>query len=211
MTRITRTLIRTAAFVTAFCLTILGQTGAALYDAHGAMRGEAPQPSITISGGTEAQHSMAEWAIDRFAEANLPLPDIAIEFHASMEDCGGYLGYYRQSDKQLDVCNQGDGRIEPIHTILHELAHAWSFEYLPVHTVEAFTEDRGLDAWRDADADWWLQGQEQAAEVVAWGLMDDEEPFKNIWVIREQCDQLSAAFKSLTGIDPLHTSTVSCK
>ena len=128
-----------------------------------------------------------------------------------MEECQGYLGYYDRSENQLDVCNQGDRRTEPIHTILHELAHAWSFEYLPKDVVEEFTADRVLDAWRDADARWWQQGQEQAAEVVAWGLTNDEEPFNSIWVIGEQCEQLSAAFAFLTGIDPLHESTESCQ
>lgn len=211
MTRTTRTLMRTATIVTAFCLTGFTQSGAAVPDTHEAPIVEAATPAITISGGTEAQHAMAEWAIARFDEADLPLPAMAIEFHSDMEDCNGFLGYYDRSEKQLDVCNQGAPRTDPIHTILHELAHAWSFEYLPEDIVEAFTEDRGLDAWRDADARWWQQGQEQAAEVVAWGLMNEAEPFNSIWVIGEQCEELSAAFAFLTGIGPLHTSTESCQ
>jgi heat shock protein HslJ len=213
--------MRTATIVTAFCLTGAGQTGAAVqdthenhiheHDTHEQVGSEAPQVATAIIGGTEAQHAMAEWALARFDEADLPLPSMTIEFHTDKADCNGYLGYYSRSDKQLDVCNQGSPRTEPIHTILHELAHAWSFEYLPKDIVEAFTEDRGLDAWHDADARWWQQGQEQAAEVVAWGLMDEAEPFNSIWVIGEECERLSEAFAYLTGVDPLHASSHSCQ
>lgn len=218
--------MRTATIVTALSLTGFGQIGTAVEDTHAHdththdthhyntqehVTDEAPRTATTISGGTEAQHEMAEWAIARFDEANLPLPAIAIEFHADKDECQGYLGYYDRSEKQLDVCNQGAPRTEPIHTILHELAHAWSFEYLPKDIVEAFTENRGLDAWRDADARWWQQGQEQAAEVVAWGLMNEVEPFNSIWVIGEECEQLSEAFAFLTGIAPLHSAAHSCQ
>ncbi|MDH3247455.1 MAG: hypothetical protein OEQ47_00725 [Acidimicrobiia bacterium] len=41
--------------------------------------------------------------------------------------------------------------------------------------------------------------------------MNEAEPFNSIWVIGEQCEQLSAAFTFLTGIAPLHSADHSCQ
>ena len=173
---------------------------------------EAPQqPAIEIVGGTADQQKLAQWAIDRYQEAGLPLPSTRIEFHATREGCRGYLGHYSQSQGRVDVCNSDNERTEPIHTILHELAHAWSFEYLPQTTIDAFTEYRGLTAWHDTEVAWWKQSKEQAAEIVAWGLMDGDDPFLNRWVIGEPCEELADAFELLTGTAPLHDSRESCR
>ncbi len=98
-----------------------------------------------------------------------------------------------------------------MHTVLHELAHAWSFTFLAADDQEHWSEHRGLAAWHDDNAAWWKQGREQAAEVIAWGLMSEAEPFLNTWVIGENCEDLAASFRLLTRIDPLHAGNHSCR
>ena len=166
---------------------------------------------IAIEAATPEQEAMVEWALARFAEAGLELPPMTITFSPSTAGCRGFIGYYSRAASQLDICNAGGLRTEPIHTVIHELAHAWSFAQLPSEDRQRWSQHRGLDSWHDDTVAWWQQGKEQAAEVVAWGLMSDTEPFSNRWVMSEQCEDLAVSFRLLTGIDPLNTANHSCR
>ena len=64
------------------------------------------------------------------------------------------------------------------------------------------------ESWDDSH-NWWLMGQEQAAEIVAWGLMDDQSG--SVYLYSESCQELAAAFELLTGIPPLDTHTDNCE
>lgn len=161
----------------------------------------------TVLSATPDEVAMVERAVARFAEAGLALPAISVTYHDTIDGCHGYLGHYDAAGFQLDMCNRGQSHIEPVNTLLHELVHAWSFEYLGESTQATFTNHRELDDW-STGLNWWLMGQEQAAEIVAWGLMD--ESFRSAYVNSESCTDLATAFEILTGIPPLHTNTDHC-
>lgn len=153
-----------------------------------------------ISGATMDQLQLFKWSRAQFAGAGLPLPDLDVRFHQDRAGCDDANGRYRKRDHRLRMCNVGDMTTTPEHTMLHELGHAWSFEYLELETIQAFLELRDLEDWRDVEA-WWLKGQEQAAEIVAWGLMGDR-PFESRFTRWVPCEELSRAYLLLTGVAP---------
>ncbi len=154
-----------------------------------------------ITGATPEQSSLLKWARSDFVRAGLPLPDLDVRFYPDREACGDAHGRYRRDGGLLRMCNRGELKTSPRHTLLHELTHAWSFEYLDRDTIRAFLELRDLDEWADPDDDWWDMGQEQAAEIVAWGLMGEYE-FNSFRTQDEPCDALAAAYTLLTGNQP---------
>jgi hypothetical protein len=170
---------------------------------------EAGAAETNITGAGTGEKATVEWALDRFEAAGLALPAISINFHDTADGCHGYLGHYAAASAQLDMCNWGQSHIAPVNTLLHELAHAWSFELLDEDTRAAFIAHRELSSWDDRDVNWWLRGQEQVAEIVAWGLMDD--PFRSAYLNSERCADLAAAFEMLTGTAPLHANTDHCE
>ncbi len=165
--------------------------------------------AVHTLAATPEQRALATWAIGRFTEAGLPLTDLTITFHDTEDGCDGNLGLYRTSTRHVDLCNWGQDRTAPENTILHELAHAWISEFVSERGRQEFVDHRRLDNWHHADGAWWQMGQEQAAEIVAWGLMED--PYRSVWLHTEQCANLAEAYEILTGATPLHTSTEFCK
>jgi hypothetical protein len=83
--------------------------------------------------------------------------------------------------------------------VLHELAHAWMHRQLDDATQRAFMDQMGLEVWSSAEVPWYDRGVEQAAQVIAWGLMD--EPIELIRLDRS-CEQLVESFHLLTGGQP---------
>jgi len=121
----------------------------------------------------------------------------------------GYQGYYDHGLGTVDVCNNGDAG-DPRRTLLHELGHAWAFTHLTDDQVAAWTTHRGLTAWTSDTLPWWQMSKEHAAEIIAWGLQDDDE-YQSIWLHLEECEDLAATFELLTRTPPLHTNTHYCK
>ena len=106
------------------------------------------------------------------------------------------------------MCNWGQHHtITPTMTLLHELAHAWSFEYMTPKDQQAFVEERELDDWI-INVSWWHRGQEQAAEIIAWGLTDGSR--QTFYLDGQPFSDLASAFEMLTGTAPLHSATDSC-
>jgi hypothetical protein len=87
-------------------------------------------------------------------------------------------------------------------TILHELGHVWSSQHVDGETQALFLAERGLEVWGDQGVPWHERGFEHAAEVMAWALLD--EPFTVARIGSPSCDELAAAFRILTGVDPLN-------
>ncbi len=170
--------------------------------------GATTRAGLAVANATTAEAAMVEWAIDRFEEAGLELPPVSVAFHDTVDGCRGYIGHYDAGSRRLDVCNRGETHIDPVNTLLHELAHAWSFDHLSDADRVAFIARRNLESWDDSYS-WWLMGQEQAAEIVAWGLMDDLA--RSVYLYSESCEGLAAAFELLTGVPPLHTNTDNCE
>jgi hypothetical protein len=172
--------------------------------------GESTRDRVLIDQASPGETATVNWAIDRFDATGMHLPDLIITFHDNRESCDGFNGMYQSSSHQVDICNRGGGDIEPRHTVLHELAHAWSLDGISLEAVAEFLTIRKLDAWASPDLAWWQQGREQAAEIVAWGLMDAGR-FHSVWIQTEPCSALAQAFQLLTGQEPLHDSTHSCE
>jgi hypothetical protein len=152
---------------------------------------------------SRADAALAEWALERFDRAGLVLPPLRITFHDEPAGCGGHFGLYRSgAAAQVDICGFNWDRfvVTARKTILHELAHAWLGHESSAATRERFLELRGLTTWGDDRFPWEEQGSEQAAEIIAWALMDEEVEltrFRNT-----SPPALIEAYRNLTGSVP---------
>lgn len=165
---------------------------------------DALSQEFAVVNATAEQRALVDRAVRRYGAAALPLPEFTITFHGDTAGCNGYLGYYDPTLGTLDMCNWGQHyRITPASTLLHELAHAWSFEHMTAEDRQAFTEHRGLDHWHH-DGSWWHMGQEQAAEIIAWGVGGTD--FASVYIDEAPCSELVAAYTVATGTEPLHQS-----
>ena len=120
-------------------------------------------PTITyLNAPSDDQRRVVEWAVARYVEAGLELPDLEISFPVT---CGGKAGRYLVGQNTIELCRPQR------KLVLHELAHAWddnsSLDRL------AFLQERGLDHWYEQPGQRSNEsGGEQLALVVTWGLMD---------------------------------------
>ena len=152
----------------------------------------------------QADVALAQWAFDRFDRAGLELPEVSIAFHDDRAACEGHVGYFRPGvPAGIDICGFNWDRflVTPKKTILHELAHAWAQQSLDGETRSRFLDLRGLDIWQDNSVPWEERGFEHAAEVLAWGLMDEDLFLTSIG--ETDIRQLAEAFELLTGRTPL--------
>lgn len=169
-----------------------------------------PVPAhVTYDNGTEAEHEMTDWALSRYAAAGLDLPNLTVSFHDDLGECDGFIGIYRRLEAHLSICNRGGRPTEPRHTVLHELAHVWSFTTLSGDDIDRFNDHRGLLHWQGGDS-WWQQGAEQLAEIVLWGVQDPSDPFRSVWTHTERCADLALAYRLVTGAEPLNDSGTFC-
>jgi hypothetical protein len=161
-----------------------------------------PAPALAVEGGTVEQHSMAEDAIAQFVRAGLSLPPVVVEFVGpSLEPCGGARAktHLDRDPHVVSVC-WGDP-----YVLLHELAHVWIFRTASDEQRVAFMGLReDVRAWAASSDGWEDQGREHAANVIAWGLM--ENPIVVSRTYPNDRASLVSAFKGLTGIQPIHTS-----
>ena len=152
----------------------------------------------------ESDVALARWAFDRFDRAGLELPEVSIAFHDDRVACDGHVGYYHSGEPaSIDICGFNWDRflVTPKKTILHELAHAWAQLSLDSETRSRFLDLRGLDIWQDKSVPWEEQGNEHAAEILAWGLMDEDLLLTSIGETGTL--ELAEAFELLTGKTPL--------
>lgn len=159
-----------------------------------------PKPEISIETADPDQRRMAEWAVGRFKDAGLVLPAIVIRFPGpSLAPCGGSQGraFTHRTPMEVTMC------WSDAYVLLHELAHAWEAHNLPKHRRQAFMALRSdVDSWGDASVPWHRRGAEHAANVVAWGLLEDPYPISRTYP--NDPDSLMEAFRMLTGVAPLH-------
>lgn len=158
------------------------------------------EAETVISGGTSRQVEMASWAVARYEAAGLDLPPLVIEFVGrDLAGCGGAPGraYPRRTPAQVKLCWN-----DPI-LVLHELAHVWEAHNVAATDHEPFMAMRtGVESWVGADIAWVRQGREHAANVIAWGVLDEPRPVLRTYP--NDPDSLRAAFEFLTGTEPLH-------
>lgn len=153
---------------------------------------------------SDADQEIVDWADNLFDTAGLKVPPVDIELHDSHEPCGG-------SEGRLVTSTTGPGTVlvcathdKPEvqdrwrrRTLVHELAHAWSFGALTEDDRKAFLELRGLQSWLDPNDPWHLRGAEHAAEIVLWGLVDFDIVL--VKLPNRSCDELTRAFLLLVG------------
>ncbi|MEN8237874.1 MAG: hypothetical protein ABFR53_01605 [Actinomycetota bacterium] len=156
--------------------------------------------ALTVEGGTTEQQMLAAQVLDRFAMAGLELPPIAIEFVGpSLEACGGARAraHLDWDPITVSVC-WGDEFV-----LLHELAHVWTFGAVTEKQEVVFMGLRAnVHAWADPADRWADQGREHAANVVAWGLMEDPQVVGRTYP--NDRASLVEAFTVLTKTQPLH-------
>jgi hypothetical protein len=155
---------------------------------------------VAIEAGQASQQQMAEWAIDRFAQAGLDLPPLVIRFLGpDLADCGGARGrtYLDQDPIEIRMCWNSE------LILLHELAHAWEAHNVVAADHETFMALRdGVSSWASTDVAWVERGREHSANVIAWGLLEDPYPISGTYP--NDPDSLLEAFRFLTNSEPLH-------
>jgi len=147
--------------------------------------------------------ALAEWALTRFDRAGLVLPPLVLSFYDDRADCADNFGLYRSgAPVRVDICGFNWDRFVTMakKTVLHELAHAWIGHTLSETAQENFLDLRGLNTWGDDEFPWAEQGSEQAAEILAWALMDEGLELTKF----KSADPaaLSQAYRHLTGSLP---------
>lgn len=129
----------------------------------------AAPPGVELTSGPLSieQQELVDFARSRFDRAGLELPDVAIEFPEDEGRCYGYGGVYLPSEYVVRICRPSKT------TAVHELAHAWAETTLDADDRAAFLRLRGLQSWTGAES-WEERGAEQAAEIITWGIMDED-------------------------------------
>ena len=138
---------------------------------------------VEVFNAEERQVALVDWALGRFDEAGLPEPPVtAVRFPPTMACASGDfngLVIHDGSEGQVELCaDQSLFMLDeglPIttrRTILHELGHLWVLGHTDQATRDAFMDERGVPGW--SGGPWEDNGSEHAAEIIMWGLMDDE-------------------------------------
>jgi hypothetical protein len=156
----------------------------------------APVRALTINAETEEQAELVAWALRRFEEAELELPPLTINTHSDRADCDGKNGYLAHAAGGEFVIHSCGNEF----TLLHELAHAWDKNSLDDETRAEFLKLAQATTW-DNNENWYLAGGEHAANVIAWGLVEDRinqtrtRPYDHNSMVK--------GFEILTGGEPL--------
>jgi hypothetical protein len=87
--------------------------------------------------------------------------------------------------------------------LLHELAHVWEARHVAADKHEPFMAMRHrVESWAGTDVPWAARGREHAANVIAWGLLEDPYPISTTYP--NDVASMMEAFTYLTGVKPLH-------
>ncbi len=164
---------------------------------------------LSITGATQAERDVAEWAISRFDAAGLLLPHVTVSFRDD-DECGGASGLYRHAEATVTICNRGGHDNPPRQTLLHELAHAWSLHAMDEADIAAMLTHDDLDFWINDEIGYWSRGAERTAEYIAWGLQVSGDEDRGIWTSGKDCTALATAFDLITGSGPLNVSPAYC-
>lgn len=161
----------------------------------------APSTVVTLFETQDsAQLEMAKRAVERFHEAGLVLPDLLIRFPGiDSPDCEGIQGrsFLTRDPIEVRICWNSE------FILLHELAHVWEARNVAESVRQAFMTMRdGIQDWASTDVIWGARGREHAANVIAWGLLEDPYPISTTYP--NDVENLMEAFTFLTGVNPLH-------
>jgi hypothetical protein len=166
---------------------------------------------ILVYNGSDSQTALVEWALGRYATAGLPVPaprsvafppSVNCVLHAGLAiDTGAGVDIQLCFD-EAETCSGGEcaATTDAQSTLLHELGHVWTVQYLDDATRAAFLEVRELEAWSAPGVSRDELGTEHAAEILAWALLESDT-----WPARlpdNDCEDLAAGYRILTGMDP---------
>jgi hypothetical protein len=167
-------------------------------------------PFHSARGFSHAQEALIEWAIGRFADAGLELPPLEFVHYPTREPCRGARGFYTgdRSRATIRICVREASPFADL-LLLHEIAHALDGYALTDRRRAAFLQLRHLEEWWDnGSAPWHTYGAEQAAQIIAWGLIDRQIHIATI--PDSSCLDLRTGYVLLTGRPPLHRYTDPC-
>lgn len=150
--------------------------------------------ATSVTGGTDRQRELVASALERYGSAGLDVPALQIHLPVDPEVCGGNRGLFSPSSTPwtITVCTD-----HPT-VFLHEIGHAWSEFNLSDEQRSDYVERRGLESWNDPQTAWNARGSEDAAKVLAWGLVDD--PISEM-MAGGPLARMNDAFRVLTGND----------
>ena len=163
--------------------------------------------SVEVYNADARQTALVSWAMTRFAAVGLePPPVTAVSFpptKACRLDFSG-VTIHAGEGSAIDVCVEREELAIALgfpltarRTILHELGHVWSADVATEASRREFMDLRGVAEW--IGATWQECGSEQAAEIIMWGVMDENVLPR---VPNATCAELSSAFEALTGVIP---------
>jgi hypothetical protein len=183
--------------------------------------GWVPHPDggrIPLFNSTAELEALATWGLTRFVDAGLEPPRIDSFAFAPVRQCATLSGVVVEGpDRSADVvlCTDAFAACVPDREsctafdvsarfgLLHELAHAWLSGSITPATTDRFLAARNLAVWRDGATPWHERGVEHAAEILAWGLMDERIPLVRLG--DPPCPDLVSGYALLTGAPPLRT------
>lgn len=169
---------------------------------------------LEIHNGTPRLEELLLAGLDRFGKAGLAEPrfdSVTFEPSRRCEERSGRLLQDGDSRDlflclyESDLC-PGTSTCEPPllsvrSAVLHELAHAWILDHVDLAAQDRLLQATGREFWQDDSISWPERGVEYAAEVVTWGLLEENSPMVRIGM--PSCHELASSFELLTSTDSL--------
>ena len=147
----------------------------------------------TVAGGTHQERTAVLDALDRFSALPKELPPLDIKIPGE-SGCLGHSGLFRTGTdrRQIELCEV------TMWVILHEMGHGWTALHLTQQQRLQFTKHWGLETWNDAGTTWRVRGAEDAADTIAWGLLEERV---GCHLPDGPITHRLQAFRQLTGVD----------
>lgn len=174
--------------------------------------------SIDVVNGSPEMERFFQWGLERFAAAGLDPPKVGSVTFAPVPACERRTGVVSESgdgDPDLVMCTDAYEACTPSYddctsfsnrtrlALLHELAHVWLLANTDDARQSEFMMVTGSSTWRNPITPWSDRGVEQAAEIIAWGLLDTPITLGRIG--NPPCNVLIEGFTTATGKAPINT------
>ena len=146
----------------------------------------------SVNGGTDQQQELLAWALEQYETAGLELPVLQIHLHSDPAACKGNQGLFSSGSTPWKITLCTEERM----VFLHEIGHAWSEFNLTEAERADYVEQRDMESWNHPETPWRARGSEDAANALAWGLVDG--PISEM-IPGGPLAQKNEAFRLLTG------------